>query len=66
MGLIMKETVYYCDRCGKALQNGYNKYIFEHKHSVMFCNKWENYWSENYDLCKDCAEDLKKWLKMKN
>lgn len=43
-----------CDRCGK---------IVKEKDERCFLRSSDGFGQEDFDLCKECADELRKWLK---
>lgn len=54
---------YYCDRCGKEYYNVIKTYIpydyKENEDKLSMCGIEV----KKYDLCADCFEELKNWVK---
>lgn len=60
----MRKTVFVCDRCGKVIENNVVSV------AIGVCpaegNMFEFDESDGADLCQDCYEDLKQFLKSKS
>ena len=56
----MIERRCYCDRCKKEIKRHFNVFI---QRMLMYDGiDWDSK-TEEYELCKDCLIDLKKWVK---
>lgn len=61
-----------CDICGKKLSKNIEEfnYRIEPRNKLRMkvwgyvCNDpYNSFWTEGLDICKDCWEDMKKWIK---
>lgn len=61
-----------CDICGKKLSNNIEEfnYRIEPRNKIRMkvwgyvCNDpYSSFWTEGLDICTNCWEDMKKWIK---
>lgn len=53
-----------CDRCGKEVSGNTGKTMWWHRTTILF-NRFALWEDKEYriDLCDDCTEEFRKWLK---
>ena len=53
-----------CDRCGKEVSGNTGKTMCWHRPTIIF-NRFALWEDKEYriDLCDDCTEEFRKWLK---
>ena len=63
MVMMSKKSTIICDRCGKEVPYNVGKSLYHHTSIFFdrFC-LWDN-GEERLDLCDDCTDKFRKWLK---
>lgn len=63
MVMMSKKSTIICDRCGKEVPHNVGKRLY-HQTVILFDRfcLWESL-EDRLDLCDDCSNEFRKWLK---